>query len=150
MPTQDDPWADAVVISTYTDAQAVEDGVLVKLWDADRCIRAVWEWLCEHLEADQTPEDWPLSLLACWEASTAAGRALAALGGLIYRYEQEARATHEENRDGGILVLRVLLDERGQIVGLRPGKPCPEEPSRRLWLLPNELGGLTVLFPEDY
>ena len=149
MPNPDDLWADAPVISTYTDAQAVEDGVLVKLWAADRCTRAVWEWLCEHLEADQTPEGWPLPLLACWEASTAARRALAALGGLIARYEQQARTTYEENRDGGILTLYVVEDDDGRIRALRLGED-PSEPSRTLWLIPNEVGGLTVLFPEDY
>ncbi len=150
MPAQEDLWADAALISVYTDEQAVDDGVLVALWGADRATRAVWEWLCGNLEGGQPPEAWPVALLAWCEAQTPAGRALAALGGLIGTYEPQARATYEENRDGGIFRLHASLGDRGQVIRLRTGADVPEESSRTIWLIPNEVGGMTVLFPEDY
>lgn len=105
---------------------------------------------CEDLEGGQPPEAWPVALLAWCEAQTPAGRALAALGGLIGTYEPQARATYDENRDGGIFRLHASLGDRGQVVRLRTGADVPEEPSRTLWLIPNEVGGMTLLFPEDY
>ncbi len=152
MPAQEDLWADAELISAYTDAQAVEDGVLVALWGAYRATRAVWEWLCEHLEGGQPPEGWPVALRAWCEAQTPAGRALAALGGLIGTYEAEARRIYEENAEGGILELQALLTANDQIAGLHVGAQQQQEQrlARRLWLLPNEVDGVTLMFPEDY
>lgn len=104
------------VVSTYTDAQAVEDGVLVAVSGAHRVTRAAWEFIVERtpigeqIERDKAAHDF------CVE--------------LINRDEAIARRVYDENIGGGIY--------------------CVWVDGRKMWLMPNENGGMSLMFPEDY
>ena len=107
------------IVSTYTDAQACDDGVLVPIAAKDRVTRAVWDYLCsrEHVnpgESEDKRHDY----------------ALFTSGRMIGQNAFEARRVYEQNVDGGIFTLIEL--------------------GRKMWIMPNELGGLTLMFPEDY
>jgi hypothetical protein len=100
------------VISSYTDREAVEDGVLVP-WDGsgnvNRLTRAVFDAFTTKLGS--SPITGPVTDIT----------------GL--RRVVEA-------------ILARPLDEGGWRTGTYQG--------RELWLVPNEIGGLTLMFPEDY
>ena len=134
-------WEDAEIVSTYTDAEAVDDGFLVDLdWGNHRVTRALWEWvaagLAERAEDDVggPPEGVTIDLMD-WIAGN---HTRAVFRGLIGGHEAIARKVYEENLDGGIhsLVLRDLV------------RPLAD--GRRIWFVPNEIGGITAMFPEDY
>lgn len=79
------PFDGAEVISTYSDAQAIEDGILVAVNRQDRVSRAVWEFLVEHApEGAQPPNCWPVEMLGWFQASkigkTEAAKLIAELG----------------------------------------------------------------------
>ena len=98
-------------ISTYTDAQALQDGVLVAVpgeGAVNRVTRAVFDRFTESLGTS------PIT------------GSVANIGPLM----DAIRAT-----------LQIKSND-----GWRTGKYDGKE----LWLIPNELGGLTLMFPEDY
>jgi hypothetical protein len=100
-----------VIISRYTDAQAVEDGVLVA-WDdlqVNRVTRAVFDHFTQPMGS--SPETGVLT------DCTPLRRVIQTM-------------------------LEVEADEGGWRVGVYEGKD--------LWLVPNEVSGLTLMFPEDY
>jgi hypothetical protein len=105
---------DPEVISTYSDRQAVEDGVLIPmagLGPVNRVTRAVFAHFVGEAAFEPTEAiDIPKAL----EPLTAAICAM----------------------------LSVPFDKDGWRTGDYDG--------RRLWLVPNEVGGLTLMFPEDY
>jgi hypothetical protein len=156
------------VISTYTDAEAVEDGMLVELERCHRATRPLWEYLVEHLPTDgQPPNRWPVSLLHWFgSAGTDAHRQLrtkAALIGLLGTHGTEARRVDAENIGGGIFTGYIInhpetgvitafeVDSSNRKLGRPRNTPREDDPHRRrIWIMPNELGGLTVMFPEDY
>ncbi len=110
------------IISTYTDAQAVDDGVLVAVAAKDRVTRTVWEYLCSRVPLDNVAPD-----------GIDAKRhdyALFTSGRMVGNNALEARRVYEQNIGGGIFTLI--------------------EHGRKFWIMPNELGGLTLMFPEDY
>lgn len=102
------------VISTYTDEQAVEDGVLVPLaglGPVNRVTRAVFA----HFVGEAAFKPMPvIEMPKVLEPLMAAIRAM----------------------------LKIPPDRDGWRTGDYQGK--------RLWLVPNEVGGLTLMFPEDY
>jgi hypothetical protein len=102
------------VISTYTDDQAVDDGVLVPLYGlgpVNRVTRAVFA----HFVGEEAFEPKPvIEMPRAMEPLIAAIRAM----------------------------LKIPSDGDGWRTGEYGGK--------RLWLVPNEVGGLTLMFPEDY
>jgi hypothetical protein len=110
------------VVSTYTDGQACEDGILVAVAAKDRVSRPVWEYLCSRVPLDNVAP----------EAIDAKrhDHALFTSGRMITTNALEARRVYEQNIGGGIF----SLIEQG----------------RKFWIMPNELGGLTLMFPEDY
>lgn len=112
-------------ISTYTAGQAVEDGFLVELGASNLATRAVYEWLT-GLELEKPP-DRVVVLLMTW---CAGDKALAILAPLAQENADEAARIYNENIGGGIYTTEIL--------------------DRTLWLIPNEVGGTTVMFPEDY
>jgi len=100
------------VISTYTDEQAVEDGVLVAVpgdGGVNRVTRAVFDHFTEPM--GESPMTGPVTNI-----------------GPLF---QAIRA-----------MLKIAPDEGGWRTG--------EYQSKQLWLVPNELGALTLMFPEDY
>ena len=100
------------VISTYTDPQAIEDGVLVAVPGAggvNRVTRAVFDHFAPK------PED-----------------------PTITSPDTDVTLLHEAIR----AMLKIPPDEDGWRTGTYGEK--------KLWLIPNEVRGLTLMFPEDY
>jgi len=161
-------------ISTYSDADAIEDGVLVPITAKDRATRSVFDFLASHTPmGSQPPANWPV--MRGWFRAEAIRReqalklipelgkdgaqakftemirerkALAMAKGLIGREERTARRIYENNEGGGIHKLYAAVVV-GEILGLLP-KPGLGADDKTLWLIPNELGGITLMFPEDY
>ena len=97
-------------ISTYTDQQALEDGVLVAVpgdAEVNRVTRAVFDHFTESLGTS------PIT-------------------GSVANITPLMDAIHA--------MLQIEPDD-GWRVGVHQG--------RELWLIPNEVGGLTLMFPED-
>jgi hypothetical protein len=160
------------VISTYTDAQACDDGVLIALNAKDRVTRTVWEWLTEKApKTRQPPNRWPVDMMGWFGATSIkkdeaqkliakhgkdaqkvldriiADRKAAALSrGLISANRQQATRVYNENIDGGIFKAQVL-ENNGQIESLTDISSLI---NTTLWLVPNENDGITLMFPEDY
>jgi hypothetical protein len=161
------------VISTYTDAQACDDGVLVALNPKDRVTRTVWNWLASKAPKTSKPPDcWPVEMMGWFRAASIskteaaklivkygrdaqhlfeqiiADRKAAALSrGLISTNRQRAAEIYRENIDGGIFKVFVLSKENGELEGITE---CESKINTTLWILPNENGGMTLMFPEDY
>ena len=121
----ENPWNGFEVISTYTDQQAIDDGVLVAIGKENRVTRAVWNMLilrAEHtLDASLAPDAFKQRCDAY---------ALHLSDGLVQAHGKEARRVYEQNIGGGIFSLIQF--------------------GHKLWIIPNEQGGLTLMFPEDY
>jgi len=99
------------IISSYTDAQALEDGVLVA-WDiqpVNRVTRAVFDRFTHPMGSS------PLT-------------------GVVIDITPLRRVVQT--------MLAVEADADGWRVGAYEGKS--------LWLVPNEVSGLTLMFPDDY
>jgi len=160
------PDYDAPVISSYTEEQAVDDGTLVKVSDGDRVTRPAFEFMCAHL-GDTPPSYWPVDLMGYATARSKAEtldevglrRAVAAALGLIAAFGPGARKVYDENLGGGIYTLFAQTGSNGADgdvitrlvpVGGHDADHVDHGAGRRLWLLPNEVGGLTLMFPEDY
>jgi hypothetical protein len=100
------------IIDSYTDAQALEDGVLVA-WDTppvNRVTRSVFDHFTHPMGNS------PLSRVVLLDITTL------------------RRVVHT--------MLAVEADADGWRVGAYEGM--------LLWLVPNEVSGLTLMFPEDY
>ena len=160
------------VISTYTDAQACEDGILIALNPKDRVTRTVWEWMVEKApKSAQPPNCWPVEMMGWFKAASikkaeaqkliakhgkdaqrileriVADRKAAALSrGLIRTNRQQATRVYNENLNGGIFKAHAL-ENNGHIESLTEISSLV---NTTLWLLPNENGGITLMFPEDY
>jgi len=168
------------VISRYSDQNAVEDGILVAIGPKDRVTRTVWEYLAEKAPSGSKPPNcWPVEMMGWFQAEKisrqdahnllteygaergqeklnqiiADRKALALSKGLIGEHSRAAVRVYEENTDGGIYKLYPHIGEDGKFSELAvttltngEGKPINDV----LWLLPNECGGVTLMFPEDY
>ena len=99
------------VISAYTDAEALDDGVLVAIryGPVNRVTRAVFDYFTASMGS--SPVTGPV---------TDVGRLMRAVE----------------------TMLRLEADGDGWRTGSYDGKT--------LWLTPNEVGGLTLMFPEDW
>src|SRR5258708_7375043 len=165
------------IISTYPDSQAIEDGILVAINPRDRVTRSVWEWLVEKQpKGSSPPGSWPGGMMGGVRAAAITKReSLAMIAkhgkeegqrkyelmvrdrkahalsiGLIDQNRDRAKRTYDENTDGGIFNLIVRI-EAGTIWGIIPATEISEGSGAvALWLLPNENGGITLLFPSDY
>jgi len=176
----ENPFHGFEVVSTYTDRQAIEDGILVAISEKDRVSRAVWEYLSSHCpKGAQPPNRWPVDLMGWFRAEKISkvealeliakfGReesqkkfeemvgdrkALAMSSALIRTHDRQARRIYDENLDGGIYKLYSMETPDGRrILSLAASAAEAEvEGSYKvLWLIPNENGGITLLFPEDY
>ncbi len=146
-----DAMDEGFVISSYGDEQAQEDGILVPVGKKDRVTRTCWEFLAAKL-GEKPPNQWPVNLMGYVMAKDGNDRALAASGALLDTWDREARRIYDENIGGGIFTLWVDVTSEGiQGVYQERDKTADErEPMTRLWFIPNELGGMTLMFPEDY
>jgi hypothetical protein len=82
-------------------------------------------------------------------------KALALSKGIVSTHGRQAVKVYEENTDGGIYKLYATVGESGKFESLETvtltngeGTSCNLLPP--FWLLPNENGGITLMFPEDY
>ncbi len=151
------------VISQYTDKQACEDGEVVPVTPKDRVTRSLWAFLADHLD-EKPPTGWPVGLMD-WctirkdDPEPGMRRALAASKGLIDVNRIQAARIYEENIGGGIWQGFIQQGAGDVITGFdvtdsttsidSEGQSC-NVGDRRVWLMPNELGGLTLMFPGDY
>ncbi len=157
-------------IYSYTAQQAVEDGVLVAVSAKDLVTRACWDWLASTTPLDsQPPASWPVEMMGWFRAgSISQAEALKR----IAKYGQEAQAKFEQEvRDNKAKALAVgLIGTHGPIARrvyenndgggiwcgwavVRDGKLLAfseTSGSQKLWMIPNEQGGITLMFPEDY
>ncbi len=158
------------VVSTYSDREAVQDGILVAINSTDRVSRAVWEFLATHTPmTSQPPRNWSVDMMgwfragnikkvdavkliaehgkdgaqAKFEKTIRDNKALALASGLIAREGKTARKVYDEKIGGGIFSIFAKLKNE-KLAELSPVD------GTKLWLLPNENGGLTLMFPEDY
>ena len=138
-------------ISVYTDDQAVDDGALVAINRKDRVTRPVFEYLAVATpEEAQPPSCWPVDMMRWFRAKTKDDKALALAVGLILGRGQIARRIYEHNTGGGIWTAWAVSKD-GTLVQLSETEPqLKDYEIRKLWLLPNEQGGMTLMFPEDY
>jgi hypothetical protein len=162
------------VISVYADAQAVEDGILVPLNSHDRVTSHLWEWLKETTPMEaQPPHCWPVDMMLWFKAKDVpreaalellakhgeegqhqldeivrSRRAAALALGILGEYSRRATEVYERNLDGGIFGLYARLND-GTLHGLAAQKTLGEEDCRLL-MVPNDAGGITLMFPEDY
>lgn len=131
-------------IYSYTDKDAVADGVLIPLTDRCRVTRAVFDFI-ESRVSKRVPLQWPLGPNAAAMfplVDKPEWRTRALLNGLLEHYASAAIKIYD---DGSIW--HAYLDATGSdINAIRPGS----REGQQLWIMPNELGGLTIMFPEDY
>lgn len=160
------------VVSVYTDAQAVDDGCLVAINRRDRVTRSVWEYLARYTPTNSQPPDcWPVEMMGWFTAGKISKqdalkmiaehgkdeaqrrfekqirdqKAKALAGGLIDRESRRAREVYEQNIDGGIhAVYAKVADGKLKSLDTVPNG------GDKFWLIPNENGGTTLMFPEDY
>lgn len=125
------PWEGFEVISEYSDAQAVDDGVLVDIGNA---------------RLDPT--------------STRIVRNARATVGIFSRFAELSRRDYSEMDDDGHrenallscrLLFRSIMRRPADEDGWRKTEARQDgESIGEVWLIPNELGGLTLMLPEDY
>jgi hypothetical protein len=114
--------------------------------------RALWDFLDKHLD-ENPPTGWPVELMG-WctirkdDPEPGMRRALAASKGLIDSNRIQATRIYEENIGGGIWDGFIQQGAGDIITGFDQGDGPGGD--RKVWLMPNELGGLTLMFPEDY
>lgn len=137
------------VVVSYTDQDAVTGGVLIPPNDVDRITIAVWNFMCARAPENapyRWPFDSPTSEAMYPYLKRVESKVILLCRGITARYSLRAREIYENNEAGGIWY--AALDHTDDtILGLRPGAT---DGLSRLWLLPNELGGVTLMFPEDY
>ena len=162
------------VISSYSTADAVEDGVLVPITKHDLVTRTVWEWLVEHTPMDSQPPCWPVEMMGWFRAGSVTqkealkyiakygkeaqekyerqvrdNKALALAKGLIGSNARQAMQAEER---GDTLMLYAQLRDVGayvqkHIIASLGDKYTPN--CQTMYLRPNEVGGVTLMFPED-
>ena len=180
MEKSENPFDSFEVISTYRDEQAVDDGLLVPVTKKDRVHRSVWEAFCTRApKGAKPPNCWPVDLMGWFTSTkvspTEALQLIAKYGategqqklnqiitdrkvramslGIIRTYDKQARKVFDENIGGGILALYAELEGTDfDGAGILASLSAEERgvPALRLWLIPNDAGGVTLLFPEDY
>lgn len=128
-------------IFTYTSAEAVEDGVLVAVTKRDCVTRSVWDHLVSKVPS-APPDFWPVELMGFCRAKNADDKVLAMTRALIA--SESAQAIAKDNA-GGMFEIHTI-ESVNEIKGIaREAHPS----GRTMWLRPNEVGGVTLMFPED-
>lgn len=120
------------IISTYTDEEALLDGVLWSVTHTDRMTSNLAVQLENLANVDNsTIIDYARRWLATYGAS--------------------ARRIYHYNLEGGIWAGNIYLSPLGDLqLEASPGLSSQPTNGLRVWILPNELGGLTLMLPEDY
>jgi type I site-specific restriction-modification system R (restriction) subunit len=138
------------VISSYTDAEAVDDGVLVSINQRDRVTSAVWGWLNSTVDMKNAkpPSCWPVDMMEWFTAKKADERVHAMTSAIIDEKRKQATRVYEENTEGGIFQLWAKIGANEKPLSLEDTEP--QGACKRLWILPNENDGVTLMFPEDY
>jgi len=129
----------------YGDGQAVEDGVLARITIKDRATAAVWRMVQSAVEERPTDHGNTLAIIQSW----------------IDANQERAHSVWDNNIDGGVLKLRKVpstleVEQTEMRLGYTEKDfrviPVPVGEARKddMWLIPNELGGVTLMFPSDY
>lgn len=160
------------VISSYSSQQAVEDGVLVAVTKQDAVTRSVLEFLLKHTPMGaQPPYNWPVDMMgwfragsinrkdalkmiakhgkeaqAKYEEQVRHNKALALSKGLIGKYERQAKQAEDQ---GSILKIFIELTPAEPVDILARVADCKTGRTQTMYLRPNEIGGVTLMFPED-
>src|ERR1035441_10235330 len=135
-------------ISTYSDAEAIEDGILVPINRKDRATRALFTFLADNTPLGAKPPDrWPVEMMGWFRAEAMKReealkliaefgkdgaqekfteiirdrKALAMLKGLIGAEERTARRIYDNNEGGGIHKVFVAVTSDG-IQGIVPAE----------------------------
>ena len=161
------------VIFKYTDRDAIEDGILVPVTVQDRVTRSVWEWLHEFTPMTaEPPSCWPVEMMGWFKAGAVTQKealamiakhgkdaqqayekeirdkkALALSLGLIGKERMRATRIYNNNEGGGILNIFADVDQAAKRILCLTERDAGHV---KMWLIPNELGGVTLMFPEDY
>jgi hypothetical protein len=128
---------------SYGDGQAVEDGVLARITPTHRATSAVWHSVQRSLEEHTTVD--ASAIIQSW----------------IIEHHERATSVWKDNIGGGVLKLRrVPRTPEVEQIEMQLGYiekdfrviPVPVGEARKddMWLIPNELGGVTLMFPSDY
>lgn len=133
------------VVFQYTDTEAVQDGVLVPLTSRDRVSQALWDFIEARVSPNRVPLRWPM--LSGVEAmyplvKTEEWRSRALLQSLTIAYHDAAHSVYD---NGGVWHAKLEVTN-SSIESISPGS----KEDIQIWIMPNELGGLTVMFPSDY
>lgn len=161
-PTRPHGLEDFDLISTYTAGQAVEDGMLVQVSKRDLVTIGLFTHLTELAPMEgPPPPGWPIPLVAFFkgrdkEKPDPQAVAAALCVGLIDAHRIQAQRIYDDNTGGGIYT-GFVLSTSGRLSGFY-GAPDWEkrQPAGgsvegvKVWLMPNELGGMTFLFPSEY
>lgn len=133
---------DGLVVSHVMDTDVVEE--LVPLGPVDKVTSTVWNFISARATSRNAPHNWPVADAAHYPYfKTPLLRTVALITGLVDKYRHHAMEIYE--RDG--TVWYAALDHgNSDILGIRPG--CRGVST--LWLIPNEQGGVTLTFPEDW
>ncbi len=139
---------DIPIISTYTDAEACEDGVLVALTQRDRCTRALFEDLVRYLPYSP-PKGWPVDLFGYIAAASKDDpglRAAAACKGIFGRH---APILHADPSASPCALWMIRRGSGNPITDLVETHP-DDNSGFEIWITVNELGGLTLMYPSDW
>lgn len=144
------------IISRYSDAEAVADGDLVVVSKrGDRITNGLFAFLSSAAPEGHhpPPSRWQVPLFQWVAAKTADLKAVALGNGFIEGHRDEVVRSEEAGRT---LVAHLITNDHGRLAGFsmyqgeEPEDLLPHLVSRKVWLLPNECDGITMMFPEEY
>lgn len=138
----DHPFTGAEIISEYSDRQAVEDGILVAVANTDRVTRTVWEKLLRWAADKRGPANYWTVILFDAISKDPDRRAAGWARGLMTESVDRRRCQADE-------IIQLWFDENEwKLYRVAPARH--DNPHRvELWLRGNELGGVTLMTPED-
>ena len=147
----DDLFGDAEIISSYTDADAINDGQIIAVNDRDRMTNGVFAFLSRaaaDLEA-RPPSCWPVPMLDWFRAKNPDTKAVALAHGFI----TENRKAADVPPPADFFTAYFVTNADGQLTGYLKavGDGVEGANHKRVWLVPNdETRGLTLMFPSEY
>lgn len=147
------PFDGAPIISSYTSADAVDDGLFVPIgpgWVVTAAALAALERGVP--EGDKPPNRWPVEMMGWFMGKTDTDKALALAKGMVGDHGRNALKVYADNIGGGILNLFALTDAKGKFTSLESSDTGSDrDDAVRFWLMPNDdRGGLILMLPSDY